>query len=106
MTGVRRFKKEPCPECSRSHAERDAACSSRDYWRQNYQAEANENCHLRDLFGIEPTDPDETLSAEAVREWLRRRALLCRRCHRALPDTSTNPNPNTGCPECGRPEKK
>jgi hypothetical protein len=96
---VRRFVKEPCEVCKRLG-------EARDYWRQNYQAEANENCHIRNLFGIEPTDPDETLSAEAVREWLKKRGLLCRRCHRALPDTSTNLNPNAGCPECGRPEKK
>ena len=87
MTGVRRFKKEPCAECSRSRskweglkdvakrhqAERDAAYRARDYWREHYQAEANENTAIRGIFGIDPEDPedpDETLTAEHVKQWL------------------------------------
>jgi len=50
------------------------ALRARDYWREQYQAEANENTAIRELFGLDPEDPDETLTAERVQQWLAERS--------------------------------
>lgn len=54
--------------------------SDSTYWREQYQAEANENHATRVALGVDPEDPDETLSAKAVQRELDKlgqaRALL------------------------------
>lgn len=42
------------------------------YWRQQYQAEANENTAIREALGISAEDSDETLTSKAVTKTIAR----------------------------------
>lgn len=42
------------------------------YWIRQYQDEANENGAIRKVLGLDPTDPDETLSARTVADYIAR----------------------------------
>lgn len=83
-----RFKKEQWPtESDPNFAEGSdwkecfmagykASEASADYWRREYQAEANENHAIRVALGVDPEDPDETLSALAVEKVVAEGKLL------------------------------
>jgi len=46
--------------------------SDPDYWRRQYQYEANENTKIREMIKVKLDDPDETVTVEHVRTALRK----------------------------------